>query len=149
MPHAAQEMLAFGHSSWADACRELGSRGWGQAVLDVLDTAKEADPGFVRWWLDEVGVPDGKGLGDHAELLCATEFDARRIMKDIKVPMLMLTPRSSKLVNLDEQKALHDAVSGSKMELISGNGHEIYLEPESFPVCVEKYLAFVDGLKSR
>jgi hypothetical protein len=59
--------------------------------------------------------------------------------------MLMLTPANSKLVNLDEQKQLRDAVQGSKMELIHGHGHEIYLDQAE--QCLQKYTAFLDGLK--
>lgn len=95
MPAAAQEMLAFGHSSWPDACREMGSRGWGEAVLKVLGADQNPDKDFIKWWLDQVAVPTGEGLGDHAVLLCDESFDARRIMKNIKVPMLMLTPANS------------------------------------------------------
>ncbi|KAF2103603.1 alpha/beta-hydrolase [Rhizodiscina lignyota] len=147
MPKAAQEMLAFGHKSWADALRDLGARGWGEEILNVLNTSKDADPAFVKWWLKEVGDMDGKGLGDHAELLCSSDFDARRIMNNIKVPMLMLTPSNSKLVNLDEQKDLHEAVKGSKQELIKANGHEIYLEPEASKNCLRLYQEFLQSLK--
>lgn len=144
MPDTAQKMLAFGHSSWPAACREMSSRGWGQAMADVTGTSSVPDQDFVEWWLDQVAVPSGKGLGDHAELLCDKSFDARRIMNNIKVPMLMLTPASSKLVNLDEQKELHEAVAGSKMELIHGYGHEIYIDQAE--QCQQKYLAFLDSL---
>lgn len=146
MPQAAQKMLAFGHKSWPDALRELGARGWGEALLDVTATNKEAEPAFVQWWLESVGAMDGRGLGDHAELLCSSDFDSRKIMKDIKVPMLMLTPSNSVLVNLDEQKDLHEAVKGSKMEVIKGHGHEIYLEANASKVCLQKYLAFLESL---
>src|ERR1700761_2190606 len=128
MPAAAQEMLAFGHSSWPVACRELGSKGWGEAVLKVLGGDQTPDKAFLQWWLEQVAVPTGEALGDHAELLCDKEFDARRIMEKIKVPMLMLTPGNSKLVNLDEQKQLNNAVAGSRMDIITGYGHEIYID---------------------
>ena len=144
MPAAAQDMLAFGHSSWPVACRELGSRGWGQEILNVLGGNQNPDKQFKKWWLDQVAVPSGEGLGDHAELLCDESFDARRIMKDIKVPMLLLTPGNSKLVNIDEQKQLQEAVQGSKMEIIDGYGHEIYLDQAE--QCQRKYLAFLKSL---
>ena len=143
MPAAAQEMLAFGHSSWPVACRELGARGWGEAVLKVLGGDQMPDKEFLKWWLDQVSVSSGEGLGDHAELLCDKSFDARRIMKDIKVPMLMLTPGNSKLVNLDEQKELKDA-AGAQMEVINGYGHEIYIDQAE--QCQQKYLAFLEVL---
>ena len=144
MPAAAQEMLAFGKSTWPAACRELGSRGWGEALVDVIGVDQMPGTAFLQWWLDQVAVPSGDSLGDHAELLCDKSFDARRIMNDINIPMLMLTPANSKLVNLDEQKQLHEAVSGSRMEIIKGVGHEIYLDQAE--QCQEKYLAFLQSL---
>lgn len=145
MPAAAQEMLAFGHESWAAACRELGSRGWGEQVLEVLGGDQNPDKNFLNWWLEQVSVPDGDGLGHHAELLCDPAFDARRIMKDIKVPMLMLTPGNSKLVNLLEQKQLKDSVEGAKMEVVNGVGHEIYIDRAED--CQEIFLTFLSTIK--
>lgn len=144
MPVAAQEMLAFGHSSWPAACRELGSRGWAKALANVVGADQMPDNAFLDWWLNEIAVSSGDGLGDHAELLCDKSFDARRIMEQIKVPMLMLTPANSKLVDLEEQKSLSQAVSGSRMEVIKGYGHEIYIDQAE--QCQQKYLEFLEGL---
>lgn len=144
MPAEAQDMLAFGHASWAEACRVLGSRGWGEAVAKVLGTDQTSDRAFYGWWLDQISVSSGEGLGDHAELLCQEEFDARRIMMRINVPMLMLSPASSQLVNLEEQKMLRDA-TGAKMEVIDGVGHEVYLDQAE--VCQSIYLEFLGSLK--
>lgn len=144
MPAAAQKMLAFGRDSWPAACRELGSRGWGQELVNVVGVDQASDKAYLQWWLDQVAIPTGEGLGDHAELLCDESFDARRIMNQIKVPMLMLTPAGSVLVNLDEQKQLNEAVSGSRMEVIPGHGHEIYINQAE--QCQEKYLAFLRRL---
>ena len=143
MPAAAQELLAFGHSDWPTACRELGSRGWGKEILRVLGGDQDPNKEFLGWWLDQVSVMDGNGLGDHAALLCEKSFDARRIMEKIKVPMLMLTPGNSKLVNIDEQKQLQSA-AGAQMEIITGFGHEIYLDQAG--QCQQKYLEFLEGL---
>lgn len=143
MPVAAQEMLAFDKSSWPAACRELGSRGWGESLISVLG-AQDMDKDFLAWWLEQVSVPSGDSLGDHAELLCDKSFDSRRIMDKIKTPMLMLTPGNSKLVNLDEQRQLNDAVAGSRMEIITGHGHEIYIDQAQ--QCQQKYLDFLAGL---
>ena len=146
MPAAAQEMLAFGHADWPAACRDLGSRRWGQEVLKVLGGDQMPDKKFLSWWLEQVSVPGGDALGDHAALLCDKSFDARRIMKDIKVPMLMLTPGNSKLVSIDEQEQLRDAVEGARMEIISGIGHEIYIDQAE--QCQQRYLDFLKKLQN-
>jgi pimeloyl-ACP methyl ester carboxylesterase len=146
MPASAQKTLAFGHESWAEACRQLGSRGWGEAILNVLGQDKNPDKAFLDWWLQQVSVPSGEGLGDHAELLCDERFDARRIMDKIEVPMLMLSPGGSQLVDLEEQRQLRDSVKGSvRMEVVDGFGHEIYIDQAER--CQEIYLEFLRGLK--
>jgi pimeloyl-ACP methyl ester carboxylesterase len=156
MPAAAQTMLAFGKRSWPDACRELGSRGWGEAVLAVLNNANAESAGsqdeeakaFEKWWLDQVSIPSGEGLGDHAELLCAKEFDARRVMERIKCPMLLLSPGNSKLVDLNEQRQLRDSVGGeARMEVVNGIGHEIYIDQAER--CQELYLKFLEDVRKR
>ncbi|KXT08643.1 hypothetical protein AC579_9422 [Pseudocercospora musae] len=144
MPQAAQKMLAFGHTSWAEACRQLGSRGWGQALLDVTKSDQDAPPGFTEWWLEQFSIPSGAGLGDHAELLCDPGFDARKIMHQIDVPMLLLTPANSVLVNKEEQIDLNRAVAGSQLEIIPGHGHEIYLDQAD--LCQQKFLEFLGDL---
>lgn len=37
----------------------------------------------MEWWIEQVAVPSGDGLADHAELL--SNVDARRFVGDIKV----------------------------------------------------------------
>ena len=144
MPAAAQDMLAFGHESWPAACRELGSRGWGKELASVVGADQEPDQGWFEWWMNQIAVASGEGLGDHAELLCNEAFDARRIMDQIKVPMLMLSPGNSKLVNLEEQKSLSRAAS-AQIEVITGYGHEIYIDQAE--QCQEKYLGFLNSLQ--
>ena len=58
--------------------------------------------------------------------------------------MLLLSPGNSKLVNLEEQKQLSQAVDGSRMEVIKGYGHEIYIDQAE--QCQEKFLEFLEGL---
>lgn len=145
MPQAAQDMLAFGHASWAEACRQMGSRGWGEALTKPIATDKDAPPGFTDWYLEQFSIASGQALGDHAELLCQKDFDSRTIMGRIKTPMLLLTPANSVLVNMDEQKQLNAAVQGSVMEVIPGHGHEIYLDQAE--LCQQKFLDFLARVK--
>ena len=143
MPVSAQEMLAFGHASFPEACREMGSRGWGEALVGIFGADKLGE-GYLSWWLEQVGVADGGALGDHAELLCEPAFDARRVMGRIKCPMLLLSPGNSQLVDLGEQRELCSAVEGARMEVIEGFAHEVYIDQAD--VCQEKYLDFLAGL---
>lgn len=106
MPVAAQEMLAFGQPSWPEACRKLGSRGWGEALVSVVGADQMPDKAFLEWWLNEIAVASGEGLGDHAELLCDKSFDARRIMEQIQVPMLMVSTTADDMGRLSVMSSL-------------------------------------------
>jgi hypothetical protein len=114
-PPAAQEWLAFGHSSRPAACRELGTRGRGIEGLKLLGTDQVADRAYVEWWIEKVAVPSGDGLADHAELL--SNVNARRFVGDIRAPMMILAPTKSRMAPLDgqdSQRELQVRVNGSR-----------------------------------
>jgi pimeloyl-ACP methyl ester carboxylesterase len=146
LPPAAQDWLAFGYSSWPAACRELGARGWGIEGLKLLGTDQIADKAYLKWWIDQVALPSGGGLADHAELLA--KMDARKFVGDIKVPMLILAPTRSRMAPLDgpdSQRDLQARVKGSKLVVIDGAGHEIYVDRAE--ECQKAYLEFLAGLR--
>jgi pimeloyl-ACP methyl ester carboxylesterase len=59
--------------------------------------------------------------------------------------MLLLTPAHTVLVDIDDQKRLARTVKGAQLEIITGHGHEIYLEQTE--VCQEKFLYFLGTVK--
>ena len=75
LPIEAQNQLAFGHSSWAAACRELESRGHAEHAANILGTDRMPDKAYLTWWKDQVTMRSGEGLAGHAELL--SKMDAR------------------------------------------------------------------------
>lgn len=143
LPPPALELFAFGHESWPAACRQLGSRGWGEALSRIPGTVSIPDPDYVQWWIDQVGISSGEGLAGYAQFL--STLDARPYLKDIRVPMLILAPANSAATKVEEQQALQKQVKGSQIEIIKGRGHEIYVErPEE---CQKAILRFLDGLQ--
>jgi len=146
LPAAAQEWLAFGHSSWPAAMREMGSRGWAVEGMKLLGTDQIDDKAFLEWWVDEIAIMSGEGLAQHAELLA--KLDARTFVGDIKVSMLILAPRNSRMARLegpDSQTELHERVKGSVIKAINGKGHEIYVDQAE--ECQRAFLDFSGGLK--
>lgn len=81
-----------------------------------------------EWWVNELAMSPGDSLADHGELLWDQTFDCRPVWSKIKAPMLILSPGHSKLVDLDDMKLLHDGVSGSRLEIVDGAGHEINID---------------------
>lgn len=146
LPPAALESLSFGYQSFPESLRKLGSRGWAAEAAKLLKTDQISDRSYVDWWIDQVSLPTGDALADHAELL--EKVDARKFVERIQVPMLILAPRNSSLARLDGDDSQYDLqrrVQGSQMIIIDGKGHEIYIdEPEKSQ---EAFLKFLSSLK--
>jgi len=144
LPPPALNLFAFGHASWPTACRELGSRGWAEALAKIPGALSVPDERYVQWWIDQVAVADGEGLAGYAEFL--SQMDARPFLALIKVPMLILAPARSVATRLEEQKDIQRQVEGSQLVVIDAPGHEIYVqEPEK---CQDAFMTFLRGLKS-
>jgi pimeloyl-ACP methyl ester carboxylesterase len=175
LPQAALDLFAFGHRSWPEACRVLGSRGWGEALRRVPGTSvgpplgheedkDNNDEGYHSWWLDQVAFSPGAGLAAYATFL--STLDARPYIRRIDttiVPVLILCPANSAAVKVEDQRrdvldvlAKNNADNNEeseaeegfcKMVVIDGKGHEIYVErPRE---CQDEVLAFLDEVASR
>ena len=142
LPEATQNFLAFGEASFAEACRKLGSRGWAEKLKAQPGTMTHPDPGFHDWWLEQVSVSSGEGLASYAEFLGT--LDARPYLSQIKTPTLILAPAKSAATKVEEQKAIQQQISGSKMVVIEGAGHEIYVDKAES--CIEELLNFIRSL---
>lgn len=88
-------------------------------------------------------MPSGEGLAQHAELLC--KINSKEILDQIKVPMLILAPANSAMTSVDEQKEIQSKVSGSKIVVVEGKGHEIFVDKAE--ECQKAFLDFLAGLK--
>lgn len=126
LPPAALSMFAFGYSSWPEACRKMGSRGWAEALSELSGTVSVPEEGYVRWWIDQVALSTGDGLAGYADFL--SSLDVRLLLENIKVPTLILAPAKSAATKLEEQEMVQKKIAGSKLVVIHGNGHEIYVE---------------------
>ncbi|OJJ05944.1 hypothetical protein ASPVEDRAFT_32283 [Aspergillus versicolor CBS 583.65] len=124
LPAAALELFAFGYPSWPEACRQLGSKGWGEHLARIPGTLSASDRDYEAWWLSQIAVSSGEGLAGYAEFL--SSFDARSYLADISVPMLILAPAKSAATSLEEQLDIARQVKDSKLVVIHGQGHEIY-----------------------
>lgn len=145
LPSAALKSLCFGYDSWPNSLRKLGSRGWAIEASKLLGTDRISDKAYLEWWLDQVAIPTGDALADHSELL--EKVDARTFVNDINIPMLILAPEKSSLARLDgedSQRDLHSRVKTSKLIVVPGHGHEIYIDQAEF--CQSAFLEFREQL---
>ncbi|KAK4496060.1 hypothetical protein PRZ48_012039 [Zasmidium cellare] len=143
---AGQDLLSFGRSPITSAIRELGLRQWGDECFRVLGTGigKGLPDEFKVWWLEQFCIPSVEGVCAYAEVICRKDFDANLVIDKIKVPMLLLSPSDSPLVNVDDQMRFANIVGG-QLELIQTKSHEIYLDEAE--VCQNRYLKFLESLQ--
>lgn len=146
LPEAGQRFLAFGMESWPEACRQLGSRGWAQRLASAQGTLASSDPAYVQWWVDKVAASDGEGLAGYADFLC--QLDARPYIKQVQVPMLILSPMHSAMVTLESMQELAASIPTARLEVIETEGHEIYSSAaEKCQAAVERFLTDIHRQK--
>ncbi|KAF2277564.1 putative alpha/beta fold family hydrolase [Westerdykella ornata] len=117
LPEAALKLFAFDKKDWPTACRELGSRGWCEALSKIPGTIPISDPDYLPWYLDQISI---------------------------RVPTLILAPANSAAAKLEDQKKLAEEIPGARLEVVDGPGHEIYVtEAEK---CQKMFLDFLGRL---
>ncbi|CAO2656118.1 Nn.00g049210.m01.CDS01 [Neocucurbitaria sp. VM-36] len=112
LPPAALNLFAFDKKDWPTACRELGSRGWAEALSRIPGTIPISDPEYLDWYLDQIAISNGEGLAQYATFL--STLDARPFLGKIKVPMLILAPTQSAAIPVEEQKKLAENIGSSR-----------------------------------
>ncbi|KAG9192227.1 hypothetical protein G6011_10961 [Alternaria panax] len=142
LPPQALQLFAFGEKDWPTACRELGSRGWAEALSRIPGTIPVSDPCYLPWYLEQIAISDGEGLAQYAEFL--STLDARPWLEKINVPTLILSPTQSAAVKVEDMEILAKMIKGSMLVLIEGPGHEIYVTQAE--QCQEAFLGFLRGL---
>ncbi|EOA89787.1 hypothetical protein ACJQWK_02794 [Exserohilum turcicum] len=143
LPPPALRLFAFDEKDWPTACRQLGSRGWTEALARIPGTIPISDPDYLPWYLEQVAVSDGEGLAQYAEFL--STLDTRSWLEKIKVPTLILSPTQSAAVKTSDMEDLKQIIEGSRLVLIDGPGHEIYVTQAE--KCQQAFMKFLEDLK--
>ncbi|KAF2685790.1 alpha/beta-hydrolase [Lentithecium fluviatile CBS 122367] len=143
LPPPALQLFAFNHGDWPTACRTLGARGWAEALSKIPGTIPITDASYLPWYLGQIGISSGEGLAQYAEFL--STLDARPYLEHIKARTLILAPSQSAATSVGEQKSIAGKIEGSKLEVIGGSGHEIYVTEAQ--KCQSAFLDFLTSLK--
>ncbi|KAJ5923052.1 hypothetical protein N7516_010755 [Penicillium verrucosum] len=142
LPPAALELFSFGYSSWPEACRKLGSRGWGEHLARIPGTLSTTDTKYEAWWMSSIATSSSEGLAGYAVFL--SSLDARPFLSQISVPTLILAPAKSAATGLEEQLEIARQVKGAKLVIIHGAGHEVYADKAED--CITAFMEFLSGL---
>lgn len=141
----AQKMFAFGHKDWQTAIRTLGTYGWARELASIGGTMGNLDPEQQDWVLNQIGrIPD-RALVDYS--LMASRTDVEPLLKDIRVPVLILAPTRSAATPMEQQVRMQQAIPGAKLVVIDGAAHEIYRDRAED--CMTALLDFLRAVENR
>jgi pimeloyl-ACP methyl ester carboxylesterase len=119
-----QKLFSFGHKDWQTALREMGSRGWAEALSKTGGTMGDMTPAEREWSLDQVGRISVDCLVHYSTLISTT--DVAPLLGKIAVPTLILAPTHSAATPLAVEQDIQKAIPNAELVVIDGVGHEIY-----------------------
>ena len=70
LPIGAQQAIAYGHSSWPEACRTMGSRAYAEEAARTMGTDQLPDQAYLKWWIDQVAQTNQCSMYTVALLNC-------------------------------------------------------------------------------
>ncbi|KAK5462719.1 hypothetical protein LTS15_002431 [Exophiala xenobiotica] len=139
LPPQAIDLFRVGRSSWPEAVIELGARGWGEEMAKRPGTLPvHMGKEYIEWWYQQAERIPREGLAGYVIFL--SKLTSRPFLKDVKCPMLILAPTNSAPVPVEESRWIQAQVPHSKLVLVQGPGHEIYVEKAE--ECLDAILDF-------
>lgn len=77
----------------------------------------------------------------YKDFLACDRFDLLEEIKNIKLPTLIICGLEDKLTPVKYSQYLHQKISGSKLEIITGSGHMVMMEsPQIFNETLKKFI---------
>lgn len=98
----AQETYAFGRTSWQEALREMGSKGWAAAANSKTRFPPGTDQGLMDWYADEMGKSNVDVLIAMSKAL--SKVDISSYLGRIKTPTLGLYPTGGRRTGPQEEQ---------------------------------------------
>ena len=139
-----QKMFAFGHTDWQTAIRALGTYGWAKALAGMGGTMGNMSPEQQDWVLNQIGKIPDRALVDYS--LMASRTNVEPLLKDIRVPVLVLAPTRSAATPMEQQIKMQQAIPGAKLVVIDGVAHEIYRDRAED--CMNALLDFLHAVET-
>jgi len=76
-----------------------------------------------------------------SDFLCCDSFDIMDKVQDIKIPTLIINGSEDVMTPVKYARYLIDKIEGSKLEVIDGGTHDVYIEkPDEVNRAIEKFL---------
>ncbi len=112
MREEARQRFAFGHASWQEALRRLGTRGWTEAANGASRFPPGTDPGLLAWCTEEMSRTDVESMIAFADLSIRT--DGGPYLERVRTPTLVLYPTAGIITGVEEQQ-IRDKLAGVRI----------------------------------
>ena len=139
-----EKASAYCHASRAEALRKMGARGWAEASNSGRRFRPDADPGMMKWFVDEMGQAD-------VEVLIATYAFASTVntvpyLPRIKAPMLGIYPTAGPIAGDEQIELLKVNVPHARVIRLPTSYHAINTsDPAACATALLHFAAQQDG----
>jgi 3-oxoadipate enol-lactonase len=139
-----QRRFAFGHPSWQQALRAMGTRGWTEAANSASRFPPGTDPGLLTWFTEEMGRTDVEVMIAFADMSVRT--NAGPFLPRVRVAALGLYPSGGIITGVEEQ-LLRDGLAGVRIVHLPTRYHAIQvLMPAACAATLLHFCGAVDGV---
>jgi len=145
MTEADKKSALPGFSSRQEMLRKLGPRGWLEASNAGRRYPADADPGMLRWSVDEMAKSDVEMLVAMFELV--SNADAAPYLPKIAAPVLALYPEGGVITNEEHLELLRSRLRDVSIVRVASRSHSIsYTSPATCAGEVLHFIARHDGI---
>jgi len=133
-----QHTFALGYPTWQDALRQLGSRGWSDAVNTATRFPPDSDPAMLEWYANESGKSPVEVLIAMSRL--AATVDVTPILDQVRAPVLGLYPANGR-ITAQFEAVLREKVPQVRLIHLPITYHMIWMLKPA--ICAEHILHFM------
>lgn len=139
-----QQTFAFGHASWQDAMRTMGSPAWAAAANGATRFPAGTDPGLLDWYAAECGKSDVNVMIAMSRL--ASKVDATPVLDKVRCPVLGLYPAGGRITS-DDERTLREKVPQIHIVHLPIQAHMVWtLAPVTCADAMLHFMALHDGI---
>ncbi len=142
------ERSKFGFSSWEEALRRLGAKGYSLAKNKGDRFSSDTDPSLMRWFAEEQGRSD-------VEVMIAVQRGIARLSAEpwlprIKAPVLAIYPSEGPITSPEQEALLRNHVRNLTLVHLPSKHHNLHLiRPAECAQHVLYFAAQHDGMSCR
>jgi len=142
------ERYRFGHETWEDALRKLGSKAYSEAKNTSDRFAPGTDPGLMNWFAEQQGSSRVESLVAVQRL--ARTIDTTPYLPRIEAPMLAIYPSHGPITTPEQEELLRTHVRNLRLVHLRSEYHNLHLTQAA--ACATQLLHFAaqhDGIACR